>query len=164
MPMLTRDHIAAAYDTHYDLMRYVAARRFHVPPADIRPLIHDVFIAFIRHSTAIANERSWLIAAVSNACRNYWRDKKPTEALPDVTDMARMADDVSARVDVLRLLSRIPLRCRAVLWLRYVDGLSAEEIAGRCASSESGGYGRQLIHRCLRAVREALAGNVKGSA
>jgi RNA polymerase sigma factor (sigma-70 family) len=162
--MPTRDRVAAAYDAHYDVMRYIAARRFHVPPADIRPLIHDVFVAFIRHSTAIGDERSWLVAAVSNACRNYWRDKRPTEALPEVTDMARMADDVGARVDLLRLLSRIPLRCRAVLWLRYVDGLSPEEIAGRCASSQSGGYGRQLIHRCLRAVREALAGHVRGSA
>jgi RNA polymerase sigma-70 factor, ECF subfamily len=164
MPTLTRDRVAAAYDAHYDVMRYIAAQRFHVPAADIRPLIHDVFVAFIRHGAAIGDERSWLVAAVSNACRNYWRDKKPTEALPEITDTVRMADDVGARVDVLRLLSRIPLRCRAVLWLRYIDGLSPEEIAGRCASSESGGYGRQLIHRCLRAVREALAGHVRGSA
>ncbi|HEV2721209.1 MAG TPA: sigma-70 family RNA polymerase sigma factor [Thermoanaerobaculia bacterium] len=161
--MPTRERVAAAYDAHYDVLRYIAARRFRVPPTDIRPLIHDVFVAFIRHSAAIGDERSWLVAAVSNACRNYWRDKKPTEALPEITDTAQMADDVGARVDVFRLLSRVPTRCRAVLWLRYVDGLSAEEIAGRCASSQSGGYGRQLIHRCLRAVREALAA-IRGTA
>jgi RNA polymerase sigma factor (sigma-70 family) len=159
--MTTRDRVTAAYDAHYDVMRFIASQRFHVPPADIRPLIHDVFVAFIRHSTAIGDDRRWLVAAVSNACRNYWRDQKATEELPDIIDTAQMADDVGARVDVLRLLARIPLRCRDVLWLRYVDGLSPEEIAGRCAASQSGGYGRQLIHRCLRAVRQALAGGVR---
>jgi len=158
----SRERVAAAYDAHYDVLRYIAARRFHVPPADIRPLIHDVFVAFIRHSAAIGDERSWLVAALCNACRNYWRDKKPTEPLPEITDTAQIGEDVSARVDVLRLLSRVPTRCRDVLWLRYIDGLSPEEIAGRCAASQSGGYGRQLIHRCLRAVREALA-SVRGS-
>ena len=44
-----------------------------------------------------------------------------------------------------------------------VQGLSPEEIAHRCASTESSGaYGRLLVHRCLRAVREALAATVKG--
>jgi len=159
--MLPRDRVAAAYDAHYDVLRFIAAQRFRVPPADVRPLIHDVFVAFIRHSAAIDDERSWLVAAVSNACRNYWRDLKPTEELPDLTDTARVGEDVSARVDVVRLLRSIPERCRTVLWLRYIDGLSPEEIAARCAASTSGGYGRQLIHRCLQTVREALAGGVR---
>lgn len=162
--MTTRDRVAAAYDAHYDVMRYIAAQRFRVPPSDIRPLIHDVFVRFIHHNPTIGDERSWLVTAVSNACRNYWRDRKPTEALPDITDTRRFAEDVSARVDVLRLLARIPKRCQRVLWLRYVDGLSPEEIASQCAASASGGYGRQLIHRCLRAVREALAATGRGQA
>jgi RNA polymerase sigma factor (sigma-70 family) len=162
--MTTRDRVAAAYDAHYDVMRYIAAQRFRVPPSEIRPLIHDVFVRFMRATATIGDERSWLVAAVSNACRNYWRDRKPTEDLPDVMDTRRLADDASARVDVLRLLARIPKRCQTVLWLRYVDGLSPEEIASQCAQSTSGGYGRQLIHRCLRAVREALAADVRGQA
>jgi RNA polymerase sigma factor (sigma-70 family) len=160
---MTRDRVAAAYDAHYDVMRYIAAQRFRVPPADVRPLIHDVFVAFIRHNAAIGDDRGWLVQATTNACRNYWRDKKTTEPLPDLTDTRELAADVSARVDVLRLLARIPQRCQKVLWLRYVDGLSPGEIAHRCASAESsGGYGRLLVHRCLRAVREALAATVKG--
>jgi RNA polymerase sigma factor (sigma-70 family) len=156
--MTTREHVEAAYDAHYDLMRFIAARRFHVPASDVRPLIHDVFLAFMRHHAAIGDERSWLVAAVSNACRNYWRDRKPTEGLPaTLPEPLRLADDVSARVDIARLLSRIPKRCRIVLWLRYIDGLSPDEIARRCAESSSRGYGRLLVHRCLRAVREAIA-------
>ena len=156
--MTTRERVAAAYDAHYDVMRYIAAQRFGVPLPDVRPLIHDVFVRFIRHGATIGDERSWLVAAVSNACRNYWRDRKPEESLSEMPDTARLADDVmNARVDVLRLLSRVPTRCQRVLWLRYVDGLAPEEIARICAASASVGYGRQLIHRCLRAARAALA-------
>jgi len=162
MPMPTRDRVAAAYDAHYDVLRFIAARRFHVPTADIRPLIHDVFVSFMRHSEGIGDERGWLVTAVCNACRNYWRDRKPAEELPELSDSARLAEDVGARIDVARLLRCVPPRCRTVLWLRYIDGLSTEEIAKRCASSRSGGYGRQLVHRCLEAVRRALADGLRG--
>lgn len=154
----THERIAAAYDAHYDVMRFIAAQRFSVPSADIQPLIHDVFVAFIRHHAAIADDRSWLVAAVSNACRKYWRDRKPTEELPEtLVDPYRLADDVAARIDVVRLLRAIPRRCQTVLWLRYVEGRSPEEIATECGASSSSGYGRQLVHRCLRKLREALA-------
>lgn len=158
-----RDRVAAAYDAHYEVMRCIAAQRFRVPASDVRPLIHDVFVAFMRHSAVIGDDRGWLVRATTNACLNYWRDRKPTEPLPDLTDTREVAADVSARVDVARLLARIPRRCRRVLWLRYVDGLSPEEIAHRCTSAaSSGGYGRLLVHRCLKAVREALAATARG--
>lgn len=160
---MTRERVAAAYDAHYEVMRYIAAQRFRVPAADVRPLIHDVFVAFIRHNAAIGDERAWLIKAVTNACLNYWRDRKLTEPLAEIVDARELAADISARIDLFKLLGRIPKRCRTVLWLRYVDGLSAEEIAHRCASSTSSdGYGRLLVHRCLRAVREALAEGIRG--
>lgn len=154
---MKRDRVAAAYDAHYDVMRYIAAQRFRVPIADVRPLIHDVFVSYIRHEAVIAEDRAWLIKATTNACMNYWRDRKCTEPLPDMEDTRELAE-VSARIDLLRLLERIPERCRDVLWQRYVEGLSAEEIARACTTkASSGGYGRLLVHRCLRAVREALA-------
>jgi RNA polymerase sigma factor (sigma-70 family) len=158
MPQNVRDRIAAAYDAHYDVLRFIASQKFNVPNGDVRPLLHDVFVSYMRHSAIIADDRSWLVTTTKNACRNYWRDHKPTEPIPEtLLDPRHLADDVSARVDVARLLRRLPQRCRTVLWLRYVDGVGTEEIAHRCAASDSAGYGRQLVHRCLRAAREALA-------
>lgn len=155
---MTRERVAAAYDAHYDVLRYIAAHRFRVPQADVQPLIHDVFVAFIRHHAVIGEERAWLVRAVTNACLNYWRDRKPTDALPELIDVRERTSSIDARVDLQRLLQRIPKRCRAVLWMRYVDGLTSEEIARHCASpTSSRAYGRLLVHRCLRAVREALA-------
>jgi RNA polymerase sigma factor (sigma-70 family) len=158
MPQNARDRIAAAYDAHYDVLRFIASQKFNVPAADVRPLLHDVFVSYIRHSAGVSDDRSWLVTTTRNACRNYWRDRKPTEPIPEtLLDPHQLADDVGARVDVARLLRRLPQRCRMVLWLRYVDGVGPEEIAHRCAASDSPGYGRQLVHRCLRAARQALA-------
>jgi RNA polymerase sigma factor (sigma-70 family) len=165
MSKKARDRVAAAYDAHYDVLRFIASQKFNVPPADVRPLLHDVFLAYMRHAAAIANDRSWLVTATKNACRNYWRDRKSTEPLPDwLLDPRRLAEDVGASIDVARLLRRVSKRCRRVLWLRYVDGIEPKEIAQRCAASDSGGYGRQLVHRCLREAREVLASFRRGRA
>lgn len=158
-----RERVAAAYDAHYEALRFIAARRFRVPPADVRPLIHDVFVAYIRKVSVIGDDRGWLITATRNACLNYWRDAKPGDSLPDaLLDPRALRDDVAARLDLARVLRRVPKDCRKVLWQRYVDGLEPAEIAAEQSKARSGG--RQIVFRCLRAAREALASLRRGGA
>src|SRR3954447_24468836 len=52
-PMLTRDRVTTAYDDHYAAVRYIATREFRVPDADADQLIHDVYVAFIRHHATV---------------------------------------------------------------------------------------------------------------
>lgn len=152
----TQESVGATYDAHYDLLRFIATQRFHVPAADVRPIIHDVFVAYLRHRANIGDSRLWLTEAVRNACRNYWRDRKTAEPLPlDVMDARQFVDDVAARVDVARLLSGVPVACRMLLRLRFVEGLDAAEIAARCSIEP--GNARIRVHRCLKAARAALA-------
>ena len=153
--MTPRERVAAAYDQHYDALRYVAERQFRVPSSDSESLIHDVFVRFMHHHASISDDGGWLVTSIRNACLNYWRDRKPTGELPPCLPDVFTHPDV--HVDLVRLLGRITARCRNVLWLRYVDGLTPEEIAQTCAASPSRGYGRQLIHRCLTAARAALS-------
>ena len=159
MERSARQRAAAAYELHRDVLEFVAARKFRVPASDVLPLIHDVFVAYMRHAAVIDDDKRWLVAATKNACLNYWRNTKGTEPVLDETllDTRRLADHVTACVDVSRVLRRVPKNCRDVLWLRFVEDVSPAEIARRCAASDSAGYGRQLVHRCLRAARVALA-------
>ncbi len=155
--VMPEGRIAAAYDEHSEAMWFIALK-FRIPAADVLPIIHDVFVAFMRHEETIGSIRSWLIAATCNACRNYWRDRKTGEpVLDDLPSPQVLADQVQASVDVARVLARVRGPCRTVLRLKYVFGLEAEEIALRCATSNSPGYGRQMVHRCLKAARAALA-------
>jgi RNA polymerase sigma factor (sigma-70 family) len=163
MSSSARDRIAAAYDAHYEAMRFIASQKFRIPAADVRPLIHDVFVAYMRHVALIGDDRGWLITATRNACRNYWRDTKPGDPLPDmIRDRGALSDDVTVRLDLARILRRVPKHCRAVLWRRYVDGADPSEIAAELSKKRT--YGRQIIHRCLRAAREALATFRRGQA
>lgn len=157
MAQSARERVAAAYAAHYEALRFVAARMYRVPSAEVRPLIHDVFVAYIRHVSAIGNDRGWLITATRRACLNYWRDAKPEAPLPEAAllDPGALRDAVAARLDLARVLRRVPKRCRKVLWRRYVDGWDPGDIAAEMSKKRT--YGRQIVHRCLRAAREALA-------
>lgn len=157
MAQSARERAAAAYAAHYEALRFIAARSFRVPPADVDPIIHDVFVSYIRHVGAIGDDRGWLITATKHACLNYWRDTKPGTPLPPegLLDARELRDDVAARLDLARVLRRVNSHCRKVLWRRYVDGWEPGDIAAELSKKRS--YGRQIVHRCLRAAREALA-------
>jgi RNA polymerase sigma factor (sigma-70 family) len=149
------DRVADAYEAYYDLLRFIARRRFRIPAQDIQALIHDVFVSFMKHERVIGDDRRWLIAAVSNASRNYWRNLRPGQELDqELLDPRTPVDDVLARHDVALLFAKLPVACRSILRLRYVEGLNAREIAARYGTSP--GYVRLKVHRCLAAARRAL--------
>jgi DNA-directed RNA polymerase specialized sigma24 family protein len=151
--MLTEDRVTTAYDAHYDAVRYITTRQFRVPDDDADQLIHDVYVAFIRHHATIANDEAWLVHAARNACRNYWRDLKRTEDLP--TELIAPSPDIDGKLDLLRMLRGLSARCREIL-IRYAQGFSAEHIAQHCAGSQSKKYGRNMISACVNAARAAL--------
>ncbi|MEA2163102.1 MAG: sigma factor [Thermoanaerobaculia bacterium] len=149
------DRVAEAYERYYDLLRFIAGHRFKIPEADIRPLIHDVFVSFMRHEKVIGNDRQWLTAAIGNACRNYWRNLRPGEPLPEeLLDPRNIADSVIVQCDLAVVLERLSEKCRSILRLRYLDGLDNGEIAARCGTSP--GYVRLKVHRCLEAARRKM--------
>jgi RNA polymerase sigma factor (sigma-70 family) len=150
------DRVAEAYEAYYDLLHFIAGLRFKIPEADIRPLIHDVFVSFMRHEKLIGNDRQWLTAAVGNACRNYWRNAKPAVPLPEeLLDPHDAAKQVIIQCDLAVVLGNLSEKCRSILRLRYLDGLDPGEIAARCGTSP--GYVRLKVHRCLEAAKRALA-------
>jgi RNA polymerase sigma factor (sigma-70 family) len=153
--MATTDSVEAAYAEYYAAVRYVATVQFRIPPADADQLVHDVFLAFMRHHATVGDSGAWLVTSARNACISYWRKSRPTEGLPP--SLPEPPRDLNARVDLLRILSSVSPKCRQVLYSRFVEGASAEQIARDCAGSASTDYGRRLVHRCLAAARAALA-------
>jgi DNA-directed RNA polymerase specialized sigma24 family protein len=91
-------------------------------------------------------------------------DAKPGSPLPEdaLLDTRALSDDVAVRLDLLRVLRRVPQRCREVLWRRYVEGVEPGDIAAGLSKKPS--TGRQIVHRCLSAAREALASIRRGRA
>ncbi|HYC92522.1 MAG TPA: sigma-70 family RNA polymerase sigma factor [Thermoanaerobaculia bacterium] len=153
--MATPDPVETAYAKHYAAVHFIAAVQFRIPAADADQLVHDVFLAFLRHHETVGDSGAWLVASARNACISYWRKAKPTEGLPP--SLPEPPRDLNARVDLLRILASVSPRCRQILYSRFVEGASAAQIARDCSGSTSSDYGRRLVHRCLTAARAALA-------
>ena len=67
------DDVEALYLEHRNLLLYVACRKFRIPDCDAENLIQEVFLSFLQTGTKIDNIRAWLVAAMCNASRHYWR-------------------------------------------------------------------------------------------
>jgi RNA polymerase sigma factor (sigma-70 family) len=152
------DDVETLYVQHRTLLLSVACRKFRVPESDAESLLQEVFLSFLQTGTKIDNVRAWLVAAICNASRHYWRTQGRTEALPE--DYMEHSDPVShalpekraMQITVQQALAYLQPRCRETLRLHYFDGRSAAEVARELETTTR--YAEKLIHNCLKRVRE----------
>jgi DNA-directed RNA polymerase specialized sigma24 family protein len=69
--------VEALYNEHRTLLLFIACRKFRIPDCDSENLIQDVFLSYLQTGTKIENVRAWLVAAMCNASRHYWRGEGP---------------------------------------------------------------------------------------
>jgi RNA polymerase sigma factor (sigma-70 family) len=154
----TADEVATLYIEHRTLLLFVACRKFRIPDSDAENLIQEVFLSFLQTGTKIENIRAWLVAAMCNASRHYWRGQGRIESLPD--DFADhsdpgshgLADQFAMKMTVQQALNYLQPRCRETLWLHYFEGRSAGDVARELETTNR--YAEKLIHNCLKRVRE----------
>lgn len=152
------DDVEALYIEHRNLLLYVACRKFRVPDSDAENLIQEVFLSFMQTGTKIENVRAWLVAAMCNASRHYWRSSGRTESLPedfhDHCDPVSqgLAEQYTMKMTVRQALDYLQPRCKETLWLHYFEGRSAGDVARELETTNR--YAEKLIHNCLKRVRE----------
>lgn len=152
------EDVEALYIEHRNLLLYVACRKFRIPDCDAENLIQEVFLSFLQTGTKIDNIRAWLVAAMCNASRHYWRAQGRVESLPDnFNDQSDpgthgLADQFAMKMTVRQALDYLQPRCRETLWLHYFEGRSAGDVARELETTNR--YAEKLIHNCLKRVRE----------
>src|SRR5207253_4996733 len=113
-PTFTGAEIEALYIEHRPVLHYVAAVKFRIPDADAEALVHEAMISLLTTRDTIVNVRAWLIAAVCNGSRHYWRCRAHLEVLPRdleeilysrelVSDRQRLDSDLIMRQALARL-------------------------------------------------------------
>ena len=142
------------YDRLVPLLRHIATEKFHVPRADADGLVHDIFLTFLTNPTNVREVRPYLIGAICNASRKYWRRRQsddavfaPAEGIDDAIDM-RSIDEVSVRLTVAATLARLCPRCRETLRRYYLEGESTASIAAAMETTTA--YVFKLLHLCRR--------------
>lgn len=150
--------LGVMYVKYRMLLLSVACRKFRVPECEAENLIQEVFLSYLQAGTRIENAKAWLVAAMCNASRHYWRAQGRTEALPadfdercDPTSNG-VADRVAQEMTVRQALGYLQPRCRQTLYLHYFEGRSAGDVAREMETTNR--YAEKLIHNCLKRARE----------
>ena len=129
------------YLEHVLLLRRIAKQKFDIPEDDAKTLVQDVFLCFIGNPTAVrSNIRAYLIAAICNASRNYWRTKNKEKRVLSDDDVAALEDSprvvakdftegVALHMTIGATLARLPSRQREVLRRRYLHDEDSKTIA-----------------------------------
>jgi RNA polymerase sigma factor (sigma-70 family) len=153
--------VERVYLEHSPLLRRVAIRKFGIPASDADTLVHDVFAAYIANPGAVRSDlRAYLIAAICNASRNYWRSKEMQERVfvdvGEPSEDAGVGDEsffegLSLHLVMGATLARLGRRCRDVLRRFYFDGESAGSIAGTLETTP--GNVHYMLHVCRKKAR-----------
>ncbi len=152
---------AALYRETVDLLRRLAERRFHVPADDAMALVHDVFVSYLGAAPTIRKPHDWLVSAICNACRYYWRCRGREVPLPvELLTRADPATDgwedrVLTRLLIQAVLARLDPRSRDVLRLRFEDGCKIHEVARQLGVTEK--RAEKLLYRSLGRMRVLYA-------
>ena len=150
--------VGVLYESYRDLLLHVACRKFRVPESDAENLMQEVFLAYMQTEARVENTKAWLVAAMCNASRHYWRVQSRTESLPDdISDHTDpmshgVADQFAISMTLRKALRYLQPRCRETLYLHYYEGRSAIDVARELDTTSR--YAEKLIHNCLKRVRE----------
>jgi RNA polymerase sigma-70 factor (ECF subfamily) len=140
--------------------------------AGAEDVFQEVFIRAYRYGAGIRqaeSARTWLLTTTANVCRDQLRSWSrrhvlASESLPDRADPSPGPEeqvDASDRALVDGLLALAP-RLREVVYLRYYEGLSIDEIAEVVGARSV--TVRTRLHRARRALARALGREVEAHA
>jgi RNA polymerase sigma factor (sigma-70 family) len=150
--------LGAMYVDYRMLLLSVACRKFRVPESEAENLIQEVFLSYLQAGTRIENAKAWLVAAMCNASRHYWRAQGRTESLPEDFEercdpmSSGVAERVAQEMTLRQALGYLQPRCRQTLYLHYYEGRSAADVAREMETTNR--YAEKLIHNCLKRARE----------
>jgi RNA polymerase sigma factor (sigma-70 family) len=152
------EDVGALYEQYRDLLLHVACRKFRVPESDGENLMQEVFLAYMQADGRVENTKAWLVAAMCNASRHYWRQQSRTDQMPeDISDHTdpksnALAEEFAISLTLRKALRYLQPRCRETLYLHYYEGRSASDVARELDTTSR--YAEKLIHNCLKRVRE----------
>ena len=158
--------VAARVMPHEPSVRRWLARS-RVPPCEIDDLIQQGYcrLAELKSTDGIDNPGGYFLQVVRSQLLSAMRRARivSMETVAEIDSLNLSADEpspeqvVAARgelEEVLRQISRLPTRCRRVLELRKIEGLSQREIATRLGITEA--VVENDVAKGLRLISQAL--------
>lgn len=156
------DDFAQLYTKNIDTLIAVAVRKFQVPAVDAEALAHEVFLSYLKRKDEIRELHKWLVGAICNASRYYWRQHGRNIEQLDPESAAIRPDPAStnnpetllARIAAGEALAGLSPRYQHILRLRYFEGYSIKEIAEYLGVTAK--YAQKLVTKCLHRAEEVF--------
>jgi len=144
--------------------RVVDARAYRIPEADRQDLVQESLVhlcrACGRPGFRVEDSLEGLVRAIAyRRCVDWMRRVRPTvEFNPDTADRSRGPESELADKETVergrRIIERLGEKCREIIRMRAIDGLSYRQVAERLGRSE--GAARNMMYRCLQEARRIL--------
>lgn len=155
-----------AYLEYGPRLRKIAIHKFGVPAAEAETIVQDVFTTYLMQMASVRAVGPYLIGAICNASRYYWRRTDAAEALfcgevpcaasPDEP----LAETIERKLVLSRILKRVDCRCRDMLRRYYLNGESIDTIAA--ALEVKAASVPVLMHQCRRRALAAYRSLTEG--
>ncbi len=152
------DRLGEIYDTYAPrIFRYIYHRLGDYCLAE--DLTSEVFVRFLRARPAYRNLAAFLYRVAHNLIVDYLRTHRPAQLLDDQMiadqgDPVRLAEIEVERARLRRAILRLAPAQQQVIVLKFLEGLSNQEIA-RVLNKPVGAV-KALQHRGLEALRSLL--------
>ena len=109
----------------------------------------------------IENFQAFIFKTARNLVIDFYRTRKQNISLDAISEIASKKEDVSQKIDdkldiekVAKAIKQLPNDYREIIILRFVDGLSFEEISHSVGKSL--GSCRMLAHRGIKKIKEII--------
>ncbi|MCA1566524.1 MAG: sigma-70 family RNA polymerase sigma factor [Acidobacteria bacterium] len=156
-----RDAFGRLYDAYSRMVHGILLAR--VPYGEVDDLVQDVFLVALRKIDALRDAAAfgpWLAMITRNRAMDFHRRSRDTTELTEEIATADAAAPEAEATEVLNLIRQLPEAYREPLILRFVEGMTGPEIAGRTGLAPASV--RVNIHRGMKLLREKLGGKKFG--
>ena len=141
------------YDRYARMVHGILLAR--VPRAEVDDLVQDVFVSALRQLRSLRDAGAfggWLAQIARNRAHDCHRHSQRSVELPD--DLAGPDPPPAEAAAVLAAIRSLPECYREPLILRFVEGMTGDEIAVRTGLTP--GSVRVNLHRGMKQLREKL--------
>ncbi|MCU1280759.1 MAG: sigV [bacterium] len=138
-----------------------------LPPSDAEDQVQEVFLVAWKKLGQLEDPSlfgGWLGTIARNRAVDWYRRRRPTEALPDalLDGHGASSSDVAEAHNVMAAIHSLPEAYRETLVMRLCEGMSGPEIA-EVTGLEPGSV-RINLHRGMKLLREKLGIEGKAAA
>jgi RNA polymerase sigma-70 factor (ECF subfamily) len=150
-----RDAYGQLYATYTRMVHGILLAR--VPYGEVDDLVQDVFLVALRKIDSLRDANlfgPWLAMITRNRAMDFHRRTRDTAELSDDLPAANTSAPEAEATEVLNLIRLLPEAYREPLILRFVEGMTGPEIAGRTGLAPASV--RVNIHRGMKLLREKL--------